>query len=210
MGNDKDARREERGPAVLSLLAKAGAAATAATGPENALAEIVAAYYSALGDRKAHERPGALKAGEQQYFVGGAFMVTPDRQYHMLVGNSGFPVEQRRLMIPIDAGHPGHVCTTEAPLLLENTDDHVAFRQYLRSSRMGSSIFAPMMWQGQFLGQVVLAAQARWTMRQSDLDVLIAIAPLATGTWIAHGGPEWLTQEYPPTDADRMSREGIG
>ena len=33
---------------------------------------------------------------------------------------------------------------TERPILLENTDDHGEFRQFLKTSRMGSSIYHPV------------------------------------------------------------------
>jgi hypothetical protein len=188
---------------ALAMLAEAGQAAAAAATPEAALAEIVSRYVAMLGDREAHLRPDALRPGERQFFVAGAFVVTPDEGWHMLVANSGFPAEQRRLMVPIDAGHPGHVRATRQPLLLANTDEHGGFRQYLKTARMGSSIYAPMLWRGRFVGQIIMAAQARWTMRAIDLAVLAAAAPLATANWIAHGGPDWLTSAYPPPDGWR-------
>jgi len=189
--------------AALALLADAGAAATAETEPERAVHAIVSRYVAVLGDRAAHLRPGALLGDERQFMVAGAFLVTPDEGWHMLVGNSGFPPEQRRLLVPIDAGHPGRVRATRQAMLLENTDEHGTFRQYLKTARMGSSIYVPMMWEGRFLGQIVLAAQARWTLRTADLDVMAALAPLASAIWIAKGGPVWLAQAYPPTDGWR-------
>ncbi|MEL7154279.1 MAG: GAF domain-containing protein [Pseudomonadota bacterium] len=194
----------------MELVERAGRGAREADGPEPAIAAIVAEYFEVLGDRTAHLAQGALKEGEQQYFVAGAFIVTPDLKFHMLVGNSGFPPGQRRLMIPIDAAHPGWVYANRKPLILANTDEHGEFRQYLRSSRMGSSIYAPMIWRGHFLGQLVMAAQARRTMREEDLLTLRALANLAAAAWIAHEGPAWLGEEYPPTDADLVSTEGIG
>jgi len=190
---------------ALALLAEAGAAANAETDPEAALHAIVSRYVAALGDRSAHLRPGALRGDERQFMVAGAFLVTPDDGWHMLVGNSGFPPEQRRLMVPIDAGHPGRVRASRQPLLLENTDDHGSFRQYLKTARMGSSIYAPMLWEGRFLGQIVLAAQARWTLRPADLAVMTALAPLAAAVWVAKGGPGWLQTAYPPADGWRAA-----
>lgn len=194
---------------ILTMLADAGQAALAAAGPEEALHQIARHYFEVLGDREAEHRPGALKPGEKQYFIAGAFIVTPDRRHHMLVGNVGFPPEQRRLMVPIDGGHPGWVYANRSDLLLENTDDHGTFKQYLKTSRMGSTIFAPMIWKGDFLGQMVMAAQARHTMRQADLDVLKVAARIATGAWVAHGGPAWLEAEFPPADAFYVDREGV-
>lgn len=194
---------------VLDLITDAGRAAAAAAGPEQALNEIVRRYFDVLGDRTAHEKDGALKPGERQYFVAAAFLVTPDANYHMLVGNVGFPPDQQRLLVPIDAGHPGHVFATRRELLLENTDDHGDFKQYLKTSRMGSTIFAPMLWQGEFIGQIVMAAQARRTMRRCDLDVLMALANLAAANWIAHDGPAWLASAYPPENGFYVDRQGL-
>ena len=196
-------------PDALSIVDAGGAAALDAAGPEEAIRGLVQAYFDRLGDREAQLAPGALKPGERQYFVAGAFMVTPDKRYHMLVGNVNFPPEQQRLMVPIDGGHPGWVYAHRSKLILKNTDEHHQFRQYLKSSRMGSTIFAPMIWKGQFLGQIVMAAQARHTMRDADLDVLVACSRVATGAWVAHGGPAWLAATYPPADAFYVDKEGM-
>jgi hypothetical protein len=195
--------------AVVAAITDAGAAAVAAPGPEEAIAAIVAAYYPLLGDREAHLKPGALKAGERQYMVAGAFMVTPDKRHHMLVGNVGFPPEQRRLMVPIDGGHPGWVYANRSKLILKNTDDHGEFRQYLKTSRMGSTVFAPLIWKGEFLGQIIMAAQARHTMRDQDLAALVAFSGLACAVWVAQGGPAWLERNAAPADAFRVDREGL-
>ena len=196
-------------PDALSIVDAGGAAALNAAGPEEAIRGLVQAYFDRLGDREAQLAPGALKPGERQYFVAGAFMVTPDKRYHMLVGNVNFPPEQQRLMVPIDGGHPGWVYAHRSKLILKNTDEHHQFRQYLKSSRMGSTIFAPMIWKGEFLGQIVMAAQARHTMRDADLDVLVACSRVATGAWVAHGGPAWLAATYPPADAFYVDKEGM-
>jgi hypothetical protein len=196
--------------AGLVMLERAGAEALDAPGPEEAIHALARGCCETLGDREAHLRPGALKPGERQYFVAGAFFVTPDRRHHMLVGSLGFPPEQRRLMVPIDGGHPGWVHANRSKLLLEDTDEHGTFRQYLRTSRMGSTIFAPITWRGEFHGQLIMAAQARRTMRAVDLAVLVAAAHIAAGCWIAAGGPAWLAANADPPDAFRVDREGLG
>jgi hypothetical protein len=194
--------------AVLALVDAAGEAALNAPGPEAAIRAIASRCYEALGDRTAHEREGALKPGERQYFVAGGFFITPDGAWHMLVGNVNFPPEQERLMIPIDGGHPGWVVRNRSKLLLRNTDEHGAFRQYLKTSRMGSTIFAPLFWQGEILGQIVMAAQARYTMREEDLAVLVACSRAAAAAWIAHGGPAWLAANYPPPNPYKVGIDG--
>lgn len=194
---------------TIAVMEDAGQQALDAPDPESAIRVLALACHVLLGDREAHLRPGALLPGERQYFIAGAFMVAPDRQYHVLVGNVGFPQEQERLMVPIDGGHPGHVYQTRRKLILKNTDDHGAFRQYLKTSRMGSTLFAPMIWKGEFIGQLVMAAQARHTMRDEDLAALVAVSKIATAAWVAHGGPQWLQDMYPPPNAFRVGKEGL-
>jgi len=194
---------------VTALLGVAAEQASLEPDPERALHCLVSAWVAGLGDRQAHLRAGNLRPGEQQYFVGGCFMVTPDQDWHMLVANSGFPAEQRRLMIPIEAGHPGRVRRSGQPMLLANTDEHGDFRQYLKSSKMGSSIYAPLFWEGRFMGQIVMAAQARYTMSADDLAVLVALTPLVSALWVAKGGPAWLAGHYPPADGFRVDPGGV-
>ena len=195
--------------AALAMIGAGGEEALNAAGPGEAIRAPVRAYFDLLGDRDAHLKPGALKDGERQYFVAGAFMVTPDKRYHMLVGNVNFPPEQERLMVPIDGGHPGWVYAHRSKLILKNTDEHHAFRQYLKSSRMGSTIFSPLFWKGEFLGQIVMAAQARYTMRDEDLEVIVACSRVAAGVWVAHGGPAWLAANYPPANGFYVDKEGV-
>jgi hypothetical protein len=197
-------------PAVLRAMESAGQAALDAAGPEEAIRALARACFDLLGDREAHLKPGSLLPGERQYFIAGAFFVSPDKQHHMLVGNIGFPPEQQRLCVPIDGGHPGWVYANRSKLILKNTDDHGAFRQYLKTSRMGSTLFAPLMWQGEFLGQLVMAAQARHTMRDEDLAAIVGFSKIATGAWLAHGGPEWLAAQWPPSNAYYVDRKGVG
>jgi hypothetical protein len=194
---------------ALEMIDRGGEEALEAREPEAAIRAIARRCYGLLGDREAHLRPGALNPGERHYFVAGAFFVTPDARYHMLVGNVNFPPEQERLMVPIDGGHPGWVYANRSKLLLENTDEHGTFRQYLKSSRMGSAIFAPIIWRGEFLGQLIMAAQARWTMRQEDLAVLVACSRVAAGVWVAQGGPAWLRENYPPANGFYVDKEGM-
>ena len=194
---------------ALESLERAGQAALDASGPEDAMRILAQACFDLLGDREAYLKPGGLLPGERQFFVAGTFFVTPDRRYHMLVGNIGFPPEQERLLVPIDGGHPGWVYANRAKLILKNTDDHGEFKQYLKSSRMGSAILAPIVWKGEFLGQLFMAAQARHTMRDSDLAVIVALSRVATGAWVAHGGPAWLAASYPPANAFHVGKEGL-
>ena len=191
--------------AALDRALEAGRQADDVEGALNALASVA---HATLGDRSAAGRPGALLEGERDYRVAGCFMITPDWQYNMLVGNVGFPAEQRRLMIPIAWNHPGWVVENEQPLLLENTDDHGTFRQFLSSSRMGSSIYAPMVTSEGMVGQIVAAAQARWTYTREDLDRLIVLGRIGAQIWRARFGANWLAADYPALDAWWADRQG--
>jgi hypothetical protein len=179
-------------PTAVKALARATRAACAAPGPEEALRELTSVCPVVLGDKQAHLRPGALKPAERQFSVCGAFMLTPDRRSNLLIAEVGFPPEQHRLRIDAALGHPGWVVEHQEPLILANTDLDANFQQILKTSRMGSALYAPMIWQGEFLGQIVCASQARDTYQQADLDVLITFAETATALWVAQGGPTFL------------------
>lgn len=179
---------------ALEALGRASRAAAAASGPEEALRELTAVCPVLLGDKHAPRRPGALKPGEHQFSVCGAFMLTPDRRHNLLVAEVGFPPEQHRLRIDVELGHPGWVVGRHEPLILANTDDDAEFKQILKTSRMGSALYAPMIWRGDFLGQLVCASQARHTYEGADLDVLVAYATVAAALWVAHDGPAFLAR----------------
>jgi len=178
--------------AALATLAEATRAANGAPDAESALRYLTAATQEVLGDQEAHLRPGGLRAGEHQCTDAGIFLITPDRQHHLLVAEHGFPPEQHRLRIPIDLGHPGWVAQHQHPLVLTNTDEVPDFRQILKTARMGSALFGPMVWRGQMLGQIITAAQARHTYGPIDLDIFMGFAHVAAAVSIAHGGPGWL------------------
>ncbi len=176
-------------------VARAGQAACDHDDVEAALAEIVHAALRVNGDGAAAARPGALKPGERQFFVSGVFLAAPDRATHLLVAEWGFPSEQHRLRFPIETGHPGWVWEHRRPLILENTDHHDDFKQILKTARMGSALFAPMLWEGAFVGQLITAAQARNTFRPPDLERMKTLAALAVGVYMAKDGPAWLQRE---------------
>ena len=145
---------------ALATLAEATQAANSAPDVESALRYLTAATQEVLGDKEAHLRPGGLRAGERQFTAAGIFLITPDRQHHLLVAEYGFPPEQHRLRIPFDLGHPGWVAQHQRPLVLTNTDEVPDFQQILKTARMGSALFGPMFWRGQMFGQLITATQA--------------------------------------------------
>ena len=149
-----------RGPRC-QFQARATQAANDANDPETALSICVETSLRITGNAAAFKQPSSLKTGERHFFVGGVFLVAPDNASHLLVAEWGFPPEQHRLNFPLDTGHPGWTWKNRQPLILENTDEHSDFKQILKTSRMGSAMYAPMLWQGQFIGQIITAAQAR-------------------------------------------------
>jgi hypothetical protein len=177
---------------VLVALGRATEAALAASDPEEALRHITALGPSLLGDREAEHRPDALRSGERQFTVSGVFIVTPDGHENLLLAEHGFPPEQHRLRIDVGLAHPGWVVKHRRRLLLANTDLDPGFRQILKTSRMGSAVYAPMIWRDTLFGQIVLASQARNTYAERDLDALATFAQVATALWQAHAGPSWL------------------
>lgn len=192
---------------TVMILEQAGAAATARTTPEGAMRALLGPLHNTLGKR---DGPFDLPGGVSQFFVAGAFVVSPDQNWHMLSASLGFPPEQARLMIPINGGHPGRVWASGAALHLPDTDAEAgSFKQYLKTARMGSAIYVPMIWQDQFLGQIVLAGRAAHSLGADDFEVMRAAAPLATAIYVAQGGPDWLAQMYPPDDAFRVTAQGL-
>lgn len=170
------------------------------TDTEDALRPLTQLAKTMLGDRAAAQCPGALKDGERDYHVAGVFVVTPDHAYNMLVAADGFPPEQRRLSIPIEWSHPGQVVATRHAILLRNIDDHPDFQQFLRTSRMGSSIYAPIFVGETLVAQFVAAAQARNTYDATDLDALRVLAATAAVIWRTTDGAAWLRRDYPAPD----------
>lgn len=186
------------------------AAVTAAareTDPETGLGHLTQLAHDGLGDPAAIDRDGALLPGERDYRVAGVFAITPDRRYNMLLANRGFPPEQRRLCIPIEWNHPGEVVRTQAPILLENTDDHGQFRQFLKTSKMGSSLYHPIVTPDGMVAQIVSAAQVRWTYDRTDLDRLNMLAQIAALVWTATGADAWLRSDYPADDVWRAEEK---
>jgi hypothetical protein len=177
-------------------LAQAIAAARTASHPATLIETALAPLFAHLGDRQAHLVPGALEPGQHEFFVAGAFRVTPDGGHQRLVGYHGFPPDQRRLLIPIDGGHLGVAIAAARPLLLRDTRQHTSFRQYLRTARMGSVIDAPLIWDGAARGLIIMAARAAGTLGEADLATLAALAPHVTEAWLRCGGPAWLASEY--------------
>ena len=179
---------------AMRALTRAGAQASAAAGPEEAIRVITETLPRLLGDKESHLQPGNLKEGETQQFACGCFVVTPDGKFNLLVAPVNFGPAQRYLKIDIALGHPGSVVKNKQPMLLANTDTHKSFIKILDTFRAGSAVFAPLIWRGDAVGVIVCASQARNTYSETDLEVHVAFSHLAAALWIAHQGPAYLSE----------------
>lgn len=161
--------------------------------PEAAVRHITRIAREVMGNQDAGKQPGALKPGERDFKVSGIFFASPNRDHLVLMADHDFPAEQRFLRISISDSRPGYTVRTGTPVVVPNTDHDGMFRQILKTARMGSAVYAPMVWQGQVMGMFNIAAQARNTYDETDLKVGMAFANLASATWMATGGPRYLS-----------------
>jgi GAF domain-containing protein len=177
---------------VMRGLQQAAEASRGETDAEAAVGHITRMARDVLGDPDSAKRPGALKPGERDVKVSGIFFAAPKRDHLLLFADHGFPAEQRHLRISIADSRPGHTVRTGEPVVLPNTDNDTMFRQILKSARMGSALYAPVVWQAQVLGMFNIAAQARNTYDATDLNIALLFANLAAATWVALDGPDYL------------------
>jgi GAF domain-containing protein len=162
--------------------------------PERALVPLTRAAGEVLGDREAGRRLGALKPGERDFVCSGIFFAAPAQDHLILLAEHGFPPEQHRLRIDIGDSRPGHTVRTGEAVVLSNTDRDPMFRQILKTARMGSALYLPMVWQGRVFAMFNVAAQARGTYEETDLRLGLLFADLAAATWIALDGPRFLAE----------------
>lgn len=126
-----------------------------------------------------------------------AFMLTPDKRFHMITAPVNFGPDQHHEKVAADLGHPAHVAKTRLPLLLRDTRHHQNFVKILQTFRAGSAMFAPMLWGEDYLGVIICACAIPGTFSESDLAVHRVFAVSATSLWVAKGGPEWMrTLDY--------------
>ncbi len=177
-----------------AAMARVAAACGPAEGAEEALWCINRTVPSLLGDRAAFLDPHALRepGPPTAWTAAAAFMCVPDGRHHMIVAPVNFPPEQHYELVDIALGHPGEVARTLRPLLLRDTALHAGFVKILQTFRAGSTLFAPMIWRGSYLGVLICASAARNTFGEQDLIAHQAFAGLAAACWVAQGGPAWL------------------
>jgi len=174
--------------------ARIAAEGAAAPGPEEALWAITRTVPALLGDPAAALRPNAFRE-EPAPRIGAAatvFLRMPDGRHHLISAPVNFAPSQHHELVAIELGHPGHVAKTRQPMLLHDTALHASFVKILQSFRAGSSMFAPLLWQGEYLGVLICANAARGTYAEADLAALQGFAGLGAALFMAHGGPAWL------------------
>ena len=179
---------------TTAAIARIALDAAAAEAPEEAIWCITRALPALLGDRAAALAPNAFREDPPPAVgaAAAAFMLSPCRRYHVITAPVNFRPEQHLERVAIELGHPGEVARTRRPMLLRDTALHAGFVKILQSFRAGSSMFAPLLWKGDYLGVLMCANAARNTFGESDLITHQGFAALAAALWMAHGGPSWL------------------
>jgi GAF domain-containing protein len=179
---------------LVLALGRIGAEIGEAAGPEAALLCVTRAVPALLGDPGAALRPNAFREDPPPVVRGAAacFLRTADAAHHLIAASVNFPPHQHHELVAIGLGHPGEVARHRRPLLLHDTALHPGFVKILQGFRAGSSMFAPLLWQGEYLGVMICANAARGTYAEADLAALQAFAALAAAGFVAQGGPAWL------------------
>lgn len=179
---------------ALLALGRVAAEGACAASAEQALWCITRAASAMLGEPAAALRPGAFRDPAPPA-VGSAatvFLRMPDGRHHLIAAPIGFPAAQHHELVEYHLGQPGEVARTCRPLLLRDAATHPSFFRILQSFTAGSSILAPLLWQGEYLGALMCAQAARGSYSERDLVVLEAFAGLGAALFVAHAGPAWL------------------
>src|SRR5262249_56180443 len=177
---------------LLRARERVGGDAAIAAGPEKALWCVTRTLPSLLGDASAAARPGALRDGAQPASAATAFMVTPDRRYHLITAPVNFRPEQHHELVAIALGHPGVVAATRRGIMLADTSHQESFVKILQTFRAGSAMQLPILWKGEYLGVLICANAARGAFAEIDFRALHTFANLSAALWMAHDGPGWL------------------
>ncbi len=166
---------------ALLAIRRVAREASMATSAEDALWEFTRVLPSLVG-RPHPERQSACTT----------FMLTPDERHHLIVAPMNFAPEQYHERVEVTLGHPAHVRHTLLPLLLRETRNYPSFVKILQTFRAGSAMFAPLMWQGTYLGTLICASSIPATFSESDLAVHESFAAVMSGMWTAHDGAGWM------------------
>src|SRR5262245_33348311 len=177
---------------VLAALERVAGDAAIADNAEAALWCITRTLPSLLGNADASRRPGALPEGASAASAATVFLVTPDRQYHIIAAPVNFQPEQYHERVAITLGYPGQVAATRRGAMLADTSHHQSFVKILQTFRAASAMQLPLLWKGDYLGVLICANAARGAFEELDFHVMEAFAALAAALWVAHEGPDWL------------------
>jgi GAF domain-containing protein len=178
----------------ILALSRITAEAATANGPEEALWCITRNVPALLGDPSAALRPGAFREAGPLAATSAAvaFMRTPNAKHHLITAPVNFLPEQHHELVDITLGHPGEIAHSRRPLLLRDTTLHSSFVKILQTFKAGSTLFAPLLWKGDYLGVLICANAARGTFSERDLVIHQTFANVAAACWMAHGGPAWM------------------
>jgi len=185
---------------ALAALERVAGDAAIAENAEAALWCITRTLPSLLGDPEVARRPGALPEGTLPGSAATVFLVTPDRQFHIVAAPVNFQPEQYHERIPIALGHPGQVAATRRGVMLADTSHHQSFVKILQTFRAASAMQVPVLWKGDYLGVLICANASRGAYEEIDYRACETFARLAAALWMAHDGPKWLTT----IDYDRL------
>jgi hypothetical protein len=191
---------------VLAALERVAGDAAIAADAEAALWCITRTLPSLLGNPDAARRPGALPEGAAAASAATVFLVTPDRQFHIIAAPVNFQPEQYHERVPITLGHPGHVAATRRGAMLADTGHHRSFVKILQTFRAASAMQVPLLWKGDYLGVLICANAAPGAYEEIDYRACETFARLAAALWMAHDGPKWLTT----IDCDRLPVRSTG
>ena len=154
---------------VLAALERVAGDAAIAADAEAALWCITRTLPSLLGNPDAARRPGALPEGAAAASAATVFLVTPDRQFHIIAAPVNFQPEQYHERVPITLGHPGHVAATRRGAMLADTGHHQSFVKILQTFRAASAMQVPLLWKGDYLGVLICANAARGPTKRSTI-----------------------------------------
>ena len=171
---------------VTRGLQEAAEASRVESDPERALGHITRVAQATLGDPE--------RGRDAAFRCSGVFLLAPSGDHLILFAEHGYPPDQHRARISITDSNPGLVVRTGQPKIVPNTDDDANFRQILRTARVGSSCYLPVIWRRQVLGMLNVAAEARYALSEIDRDMGLLFANLAAATWMALDGPRFLAQ----------------
>jgi GAF domain len=189
IGMQRDTAFFER---VTQGLQAAAEASRVESEPELAVGHITRIAQEVLGAHSSGKQSNETASAEPEFRCAGIFFAAPARDHLILLAEHGYPPEQHRARISIMDSNPGLVVRTGQPKIVPNTDEDPYFRQILSTTRVGSSLYLPVVWQRQVLGMFNVAAQARYALAEIDLKFGLLFANLSAATWMALDGPRYL------------------